>query len=83
RYTADDINYTGRVTVPVLWDKQQQRIVSNESSEIIRMFNSAFDGLTGNRLDLYPKSLRANTDELNNHIYPSVNNGVYRAGFAT
>ncbi|MEE4133143.1 glutathione S-transferase family protein [Pseudomonas viridiflava] len=83
RYTADDPQYTGRVTVPVLWDKQQQRIVSNESAEIIRMFNSAFDELTGNRLDFYPSALQATIDELNERIYPAVNNGVYRAGFAT
>jgi Predicted glutathione S-transferase len=73
----------GRVTVPVLWDKHEQRIVSNESAEIIRMFNSAFDGITGNPLDLYPEPLRAQIDELNERIYPAVNNGVYRAGFAT
>ncbi|RMT85437.1 glutathione S-transferase family protein [Pseudomonas viridiflava] len=83
RYTADDPHYTGRVTVPVLWDKQQQRIVSNESAEIIRMFNSAFDELTGNGLDFYPSALRPTIDELNERIYPAVNNGVYRAGFAT
>ncbi|WP_397452489.1 glutathione S-transferase family protein [Pseudomonas sp. NA-150] len=83
RYTADDATYTGRVTVPLLWDKQQQRIVSNESSEIIRMFNSAFDGLTGNELNLYPEALRPAINELNDRIYPAVNNGVYRAGFAT
>jgi len=83
RYTRDDPNYTGRVTVPVLWDKQEQRIVNNESSQIIRIFNSAFDGLTGNRLDLYPEPLRAKIDALNERIYPAVNNGVYRAGFAT
>lgn len=83
RYLTDDPTYTGRVTVPVLWDKQQQRIVSNESSEIIRMFNSAFDDLTGNRLSLYPESLRAEIDRLNDAIYPAINNGVYRAGFAT
>lgn len=83
RYTRDDSNYTGRVTVPVLWDKQEQRIVNNESSQIIRIFNSAFDGLTGNRLDLYPEPLRAKIDALNERIYPAVNNGVYRAGFAT
>lgn len=83
RYTRDDANYTGRVTVPVLWDKHEQRIVSNESAEIIRMFNSAFDGITGNRLDLYPEPLQAQIDELNERIYPAVNNGVYRAGFAT
>jgi len=83
RYLADTPDYTGRVTVPVLWDKKLKRIVSNESSEIIRMFNSAFDELTGNRLDLYPASLRTEIDRLNDRIYPSVNNGVYRAGFAT
>ncbi len=83
RYTRDDPHYTGRVTVPVLWDKQEQRIVNNESSQIIRIFNNAFDGLTGNRLDLYPEPLRAKIDDLNERIYPAVNNGVYRAGFAT
>ncbi|MNQ50478.1 Glutathionyl-hydroquinone reductase YqjG [compost metagenome] len=83
RYTIDDANYSGRVTVPLLWDKQQQRIVSNESAEIIRMFNSAFDGLTGNALDFYPAALRGEIDALNQRIYPAVNNGVYRAGFAT
>ncbi|UCJ15621.1 glutathione S-transferase family protein [Pseudomonas sp. MM211] len=83
RYTSDDPDYTGRVTVPLVWDKQQQRIVSNESAEIIRMFNSAFDGLTDNHLDFYPQALRADIDALNARIYPSVNNGVYRAGFAT
>ena len=83
RYTRDDAHYTGRVTVPLLWDKQQQRIVSNESAEIIRMFNSAFDGITGNDLDLYPEALREEIDTLNARIYPAVNNGVYRAGFAT
>ena len=83
RYLADTPDYTGRVTVPVLWDKKLQRIVSNESSEIIRMFNSAFDELTGNHLDLYPEALRPAINELNDRIYPAVNNGVYRAGFAT
>ncbi|NWE46220.1 glutathione S-transferase family protein [Pseudomonas gingeri] len=83
RYTADTADYTGRVTVPVLWDKKLQRIVSNESAEIIRMFNSAFDGLTGNRLDFYPEALRGLIDSWNERIYPAVNNGVYRAGFAT
>ena len=83
RYTRDDPSYTGRVTVPVLWDKQEQRIVNNESAEIIRIFNTAFDGLTSNRLDLYPEPLRASIDALNERIYPAVNNGVYRAGFAT
>ncbi|TDV61295.1 glutathione S-transferase family protein [Pseudomonas sp. LP_7_YM] len=83
RYLADTPTYTGRVTVPVLWDKKLQRIVSNESSEIIRMFNSAFDDITGNRLDLYPEALRSEINRLNDAIYPAVNNGVYRAGFAT
>ncbi|MNQ60332.1 Glutathionyl-hydroquinone reductase YqjG [compost metagenome] len=83
RYTADTADYTGRVTVPVLWDKQQNRIVNNESSEIIRMFNGAFDDLTANDLDFYPAPLRGEIDALNERIYPAVNNGVYRAGFAT
>lgn len=83
RYTKDDPHYTGRVTVPLLWDKHERRIVSNESAEIIRMFNSAFDDLTGNQLDLYPAPLRAEIDALNERIYPAINNGVYRAGFAT
>ncbi|WP_017903662.1 glutathione S-transferase family protein [Pseudomonas asplenii] len=83
RYTSDTADYTGRVTVPVLWDKKLKRIVSNESAEIIRMFNSAFNGLTGNPLDFYPEALRSTIDEWNERIYPAVNNGVYRAGFAT
>ncbi|WP_010172473.1 glutathione S-transferase family protein [Pseudomonas sp. PAMC 25886] len=83
RYTADTASYTGRVTVPVLWDKKLKRIVSNESAEIIRMFNSAFNALTGNQMDFYPEALRSTIDALNERIYPAVNNGVYRAGFAT
>ncbi|MCO6059184.1 glutathione S-transferase family protein [Pseudomonas sp. MOB-449] len=83
RYTQDSPDYSGRVTVPLLWDKQTGRIVSNESSEIIRMLNSAFDHLTGNRLDFYPQALRSEIDALNERIYPAINNGVYRAGFAT
>jgi putative glutathione S-transferase len=75
--------YTGRVSVPVLWDKQQKTIVNNESSEIIRMLNSAFDAFTDVRADYYPQALRAKIDKLNELIYPNVNNGVYRAGFAT
>ncbi|RRJ83178.1 glutathione S-transferase family protein [Aestuariirhabdus litorea] len=82
-YTRDTPQYSGRVTVPLLWDKERERIVSNESSEIIRMLNSAFDDLTGNRLDLYPTDLRETIDRLNRRIYEEVNNGVYRAGFAT
>ncbi|MDV7143309.1 glutathione S-transferase family protein [Tropicimonas sp. TH_r6] len=82
-YTRDTTDFTGRVTVPILWDKQRGRIVSNESSEIIRMFGSAFDGLTGNRLDLRPATLAAEIDAINDRLYPGLNNGVYRAGFAT
>lgn len=82
-YTRHDPDYTGRVTVPVLWDKRQNRIVSNESSEIIRMFNSAFDDLTGNTLDFYPEENRLAIDELNGFVYDNINNGVYKAGFAT
>ena len=75
--------YTGRVTVPVLWDKQRRTIVNNESSEIIRMFNSAFDACTDVRTDFYPQALRTEIDAINKPIYETVNNGVYRAGFAT
>jgi putative glutathione S-transferase len=82
-YTAADPEYTGRVTVPVLWDKQEQTIVSNESSEIIRMFNSAFDGVGARAGDYYPEDLRNQIDELNARIYSRVNNGVYKAGFAS
>lgn len=82
-YTAADPEYTGRVTVPLLWDKQQGRPVSNESSEIIRMLNSAFDGVGARPGDYYPRALRKAIDSLNAKIYDSVNNGVYKAGFAT
>ena len=82
-YVAADKDYTGRVTVPVLWDKKQNTIVSNESSEIIRMFNTEFDHLTGNELDFYPEELRDKIDPINEHIYGSINNGVYKTGFAT
>ncbi|WP_340115723.1 glutathione S-transferase family protein [Pelagibius sp. 7325] len=82
-YTAAKPDYTGRVTVPVLWDKQRETIVSNESAEIIRMFNSAFDGITGSTLDFYPKELRREIDAVNDTVYNNVNNGVYKAGFAT
>jgi putative glutathione S-transferase len=74
---------SGRVTVPVLWDRERETIVSNESAEIIRMFNSAFDELTGNRDDYWPAPLRAQIETVNARIYDTVNNGVYRAGFAT
>jgi putative glutathione S-transferase len=74
---------SGRVTVPILWDRAQDTIVSNESAEIIRMFNSAFDGLTGNTADFWPEPLREGIEAVNARIYPGLNNGVYRAGFAT
>ena len=82
-YTRAVPDVSGRVTVPVLWDRQSNTIVSNESSEIIRMFNSAFDGLTGNGTDFWPVPLRAEIERLNTRIYYEVNNGVYKAGFAT
>ncbi|MFO6465700.1 glutathione S-transferase family protein [Jannaschia sp. KMU-145] len=82
-YTRAKPDVSGRVTVPVIWDKAQGTIVSNESSEIIRMFNSAFDGLTGNDLDFYPEDLRAEIDRINDRVYSDVNNGVYKSGFAT
>ncbi|WP_234052069.1 MULTISPECIES: glutathione S-transferase family protein [unclassified Xanthobacter] len=82
-YTAADPTYTGRVTVPVLWDKQRGTIVSNESAEIIRMFNSAFAAVTDVATDYCPAPLRAEIDEINQRIYDDVNNGVYKAGFAT
>ena len=82
-YTAADPRYTGRVSVPVLWDKRQQTIVSNESADIIRMFNSAFDQVGARDGDYYPADLRAEIDALNQRIYDTVNNGVYKAGFAT
>jgi putative glutathione S-transferase len=82
-YTAAKADYTGRVTVPVLWDKQTGTIVSNESSEIIRMFNAAFDGIGAKQGDYYPEGLRPEIEALNARIYDTVNNGVYKAGFAT
>ncbi|SMH51260.1 glutathione S-transferase family protein [Mesorhizobium australicum] len=82
-YTKADPTYSGRVTVPVLWDKQEQTIVSNESSEIIRMLNSAFDEWGDASLDFYPQALRGEIDAINAWVYPSINNGVYRCGFAT
>ena len=81
-YLLADPHYTGRVTVPVLWDKQRKTIVNNESSEIIRMFNSAFDEFTNAHEDYYPAELRAEIDKVNELVYANVNNGVYRAGFA-
>jgi len=82
-YTAAQADYTGRVTVPILWDKKTNTIVSNESPEIIRMFNSAFDDVGAIAGDFSPPELLAEIDELNEFIYPTINNGVYRAGFAT
>jgi putative glutathione S-transferase len=82
-YLRDTPDMTGRVTVPVLWDKAQGRIVSNESAEIIRMLGGAFDGVTGNTDDYCPEALRPEIDALNARIYDTVNNGVYKAGFAT
>ena len=82
-YLAADPDFTGRVTVPALWDKQQGTIVSNESSEIIRMFNSAFDGIGATPGDYYPQALREQIDAVNELVYHAINNGVYRTGFAT
>lgn len=82
-YVRAKPDYTGRVTVPVLWDKERGTIVSNESSEIIRMFNSAFDGIGALAGDYYPQDLHAEIDAINSRVYDTVNNGVYRCGFAT
>lgn len=82
-YLKANPDYEGRVTIPLLWDKQTLSIVSNESADIIRMFNSAFNGLTGNDKDYYPAVLRTQIDAINERVYGSINNGVYRAGFAT
>ncbi|MGC1495817.1 MAG: glutathione S-transferase family protein [Sulfitobacter sp.] len=82
-YLKADPKFSGRVTVPILWDKKQGTIVSNESAEIIRMFNSAFDGITGNTDDYWPSEMRADIEPVNDRIYETLNNGVYRCGFAT
>jgi putative glutathione S-transferase len=82
-YRAADPHYSGRVTVPTLWDKQRRTIVNNESAEIIRMLNAAFDGVGAKPGDFYPDPLRAEIDAINTRVYETVNNGVYRAGFAT
>ncbi|GLS92586.1 glutathione-dependent reductase [Psychromonas marina] len=82
-YLKGDENYQGRVTVPVLWDKKTATIVNNESSDIIRIFNSAFNELTGNKDDYYPAHLQAEIDSVNQLVYDDINNGVYKAGFAT
>lgn len=82
-YTRAQPDVSGRVTVPVLWDKAQNTVVSNESSEIIRMFNAAFDNITGNKADYWPADLRAEMEPVNDRIYNTFNNGVYKCGFAT
>ncbi len=82
-YFSQNADYQGNITVPVLWDKQQQVIVNNESSEIIRILNTAFNDISGNTLDLYPETLRADIDEINEFVYHNINNGVYKSGFAT
>lgn len=82
-YSRADPHFTGRATVPVLWDKQSKTIVNNESADILRMFNNGFGSLANGAIDLYPQALRQQIDELNERIYPRLNNGVYRAGFAT
>ena len=82
-YLKADPHYTGRVTVPTLWDKQQNTIVSNESADIIRMFNSAFDSVGAADGDYYPDDKKAEIDDINERVYHTVNNGVYKAGFAT
>jgi putative glutathione S-transferase len=82
-YTDARPDISGRVTVPVLWDKERHTIVSNESAEIIRMFNSAFDGITGNSDDFWPEAQRDEIEAINARVYSKVNNGVYKAGFAT
>ena len=82
-YLKANPTYSGRVTVPVLWDKKNQTIVSNESSEIIRMFNYSFNKLTGNNLDFYPEKFQKKIDEINDFTYHNINNGVYKVGFAT
>ena len=82
-YTLADPHFTGRATVPVLWDKERRTIVNNESAEILRMLNSGFGSLADDTIDLYPDPLRTEIDALNDQIYPRLNNGVYRAGFAT
>ena len=82
-YKLANETYTGRITVPVLWDKKNKTIINNESSEIIRMFNSSFNEFTTDRFEYYPDAQREEIDEINNYIYHNINNGVYRCGFAT
>lgn len=82
-YVASNRHYTGKITVPVLWDKERKSILNNESSEIIRILNSSFDHLTGNNLDFYPEEYRSEIDRINEKVYHAINNGVYKTGFAT
>src|SRR5690606_27715041 len=82
-YTRADSRFTGRATVPVLWDKASSTIVNNESADIIRMLNTGLGSIADETVDLYPQALRSQIDEWNDRIYPALNNGVYRAGFAT
>lgn len=82
-YLKADPHYTGKVTVPILWDKQKQTIVNNESAEIIRMLNAEFTDYSNNEIDYYPEALRQKIDSINDFVYDNINNGVYRAGFAT
>lgn len=81
-YTKAKDDYTGKVTVPVLWDKKRKTIINNESAEIIRIFNSAFNDITGDKQDYYPDDLQSDIDEINERVYHTVNNGVYKCGFA-
>src|ERR1700692_3259945 len=81
-YTASEARYTGKVTVPTLWDRKSGRVINNESSEIIRMLNSEFRGIAGDDTDFYPPALRGEIDRINETVYGNVNNGVYRCGFA-
>lgn len=83
KYRAQDPDYSGVNSVPILWDKKKKVIVNNESSEIIRMFNSAFNAITGNTLDFYPEALKEKIDDVNEFVYHNINNGVYKTGFAT
>ncbi len=82
-YSRAEPTFTGRATVPVLWDRERKTIVNNESADIVRMLNSGFGALSDESVDLYPEALRGEIDGLNERIYPALNNGVYRAGFAT
>lgn len=81
-YVASDKAYTGKITVPVLWDNRTRTILNNESAEIVRILNSSFDDLGASDVDLYPESLREKIDRINDRVYPAVNNGVYKTGFA-